>query len=260
MDACSHLPLLASDDSHRAVHCNITLSLRRPEPLLLRIEGDELCQGLDQPDPEVISSISDYEEGMRTIMKHRNHSREAAHILCYLRRLSKVRGLETSALHSIFDSKDDNYLLEHLENRIARLLLSIQGEIQNPATDILHFFCLSANIYIYAVLREIPLTVPYFSIMATRLHMAAMSIDFDGMSEAILRKALWMFLIGRLATHDRPEQQWFEETFRYVLNVCGLDHHDMVRVVFRQLLWPLESKGLGSWRQIIDSMGVLKDV
>ena len=255
--AYSNLRLRASDESQRAALCNTTLSLRFPKSLLLRIEGDELCQGLDRPDPEVVSSISDYETVMRGVMKNRSLSSEAANILCYLRRLSKIRNEDASPLHPITRSKGDNYLLEHVENRIARLLLNIQVEIQNPAAHMLHFFCLSANIYIYAVLREIPLKAPYFSIMVTRLHEAAVRINFEELSEPTLKKALWMFLVGRLAAHERPERQWFDEHLLQVVKFCGLDKEDAVRTVVHQLLWPMRSKELGSWRQIIDGMGIL---
>jgi hypothetical protein len=258
--ACSNLRLHASDENQRAALCNTTLSLRFPKPLLLRIAGDELCQGLDRPDPEVVSSISDYETVMRSVMKNKSLGSEAAHILCYLRRLSKIRNEDTSPLHPISGTKGHNYPLEHFENRTARLLLNIQAEIQNPAAHMLHFFCLSANIYIYAVLREIPLKAPYLSIMVMRLHDAAVRVNFEELSEPTLRKALWMFLVGRLAAHERPEHQWFDEHLLQVVKFCGLDKEGAVRTVVRQLLWPMKSKVLGSWRQFIKEMGILENM
>jgi hypothetical protein len=146
-------------------------------------------------------------------------------------------------LHPISVTKGHNYLLEHVENRTATLLLNIQAEIQNPAAHMLHFFCLSANIYIYAVLREIPLKAPYFSIMVMRLHDAAVRVNFEELSEPTLRKALWMFLVGRLAAHERPEHQWFDEHLLQVVKFCRLDKEDAVRTVVRQLLWPNEKQG-----------------
>lgn len=56
------------------------------------------------------------------------------------------------------------------------------------------------------------------------------------------------------AAHERPEH------LLQVVKFCGLDKEDAVRTVVRQLLWPMKSKVLGSWRQIIKEMGILENM
>lgn len=225
-----------------------------PKPFLLRIDGDEICRGLDLPDTEVVSALQDHEAVMQAIIQNQYLSRESTAIFCYLRRLSKFHDecAASGEATEVFE------LLEHVENQTARLLLAVSEDLDNPICRILILFGLAANIYIYAVLRGIPLRVQYYSVMAARLWRATQNVNFEALGAVFAKKSLWILFVGRLAANRRPEQKLFERRLSEVGRFCGLDGGDTRRFVFRQMLWPRMKNETENWADIVISMKIME--
>lgn len=188
-------------------------------------------------------------------------SREAVIIFCYLRRLSKIwNEIAEPTSHTKSTAGEAFDFLEHVESRTARLLISAHTCSENHPRWTIVSFCLAANIYIYAVLREIPLNVPYFAGLVTRLRDATQKMDIAALEESLVKKMLWVFFMGRLVAQARPEQEWFEQKLRDAAGSCGLDGVDTIKLVFRQMLWPRRGRGRAGWPSTVRSMGIMAEL
>jgi hypothetical protein len=175
-----------------------------PKPFLLRIESDEICQGLDVPDTEVTSVLQTHEDSLQRITRNKDLIREMTAIFCYLRRLSKFLDSCTQSTPNP-EQVDLAEFLENVETRTIRLLHTLDVDFGHPFRWLMISFGLAANIYIHAILREIPLTVPYYAVFAIRLWDAVQNIDFAALDSNVVKKMLWIVFVGRLAAHGRPE-------------------------------------------------------
>ena len=200
-----------------------------------------MCQGHDLPNPKVVSGLDAHIESLEKITLNSHLSQEVTGIFCYIRRLSLLWDSSTNEK----PTANAYGLLEHAENRNARLLLRLETDSETPFRTVVVSFCLATNIYLYAVIREIPLTVPYYTKLVTKLWAAVKEVNFAALGDSFARKLLWILYVGRMASRGRVEQQFFEHKLSDVANYCGLDAGDTRRLVFRQVLWPRKGDGSG---------------
>jgi hypothetical protein len=235
------------------------LSERIPKPLLLLIDGHDICRASDYPDQEVVSILRSYEFTLRGFLQNSIMSRKITTIFCYLRRLSKTDiPIVAAPRNGVRTADDDNYqFLEYVENRIIALFLTAQTASRNPRRPIIVSFCLASYIYLYAVIRNIPLMVPYYACFITRLQTALQEINFAVLDHSVIKNLLWIPFVGRLAAHGRSEQNWFEQVLRELTRSCGLSGMATMDLVFGQLLWPKSHSQHGDWTSTVKSMGLL---
>ncbi|RDW63583.1 hypothetical protein BP6252_11128 [Coleophoma cylindrospora] len=231
--------------------CQSVLSQRIPQPLLLNIYGDEICQGPDFPDPIVIKTIPYMTIELLSLTKSRQLSQDAADIFCYLRRLSRVKDL-AHFMPGFGDGYKDHFL-DWAEYHTSRLLLGSQVNTRHSFRWMIHAFSLAANIYIYAVLREISRSAPYFRILAKRMKETLEQADPRELQADTSGKRIWILFVGRLAANGGPEDSWFGTAIARIMEQRGLDTRHAIDLVMAESLWPRVYRGM-KWVDIIKLM------
>ncbi|KAJ8103444.1 fungal-specific transcription factor domain-containing protein [Lipomyces tetrasporus] len=134
------------------------------------------------------------------------------------------------------------------EQAIARLLYASSQIDQDDAYGSLaRSFGLASTIYLYTVLREIPVGLFIIGNLVGRLK-TALDVDFVYGLPQWANKLLWILVVGSLAAIGRPEQSWFIGRLSAWCGICSTGIEDAVDIVVKESCWPV-AKSAMHWNQ-----------
>ncbi|KAJ8103690.1 hypothetical protein POJ06DRAFT_284672 [Lipomyces tetrasporus] len=97
---------------------------------------------------------------------------------------------------------------------------------------------LASTIYLYIVLREIPLSCFIIGKVVTKLKTALEFDDFAGVLPQWAHKLLWVLVVGGIAALGRPEQSWFVARLSAWCGKFTKGIEEAVQIALKESCWP----------------------
>ncbi|KAK9328606.1 hypothetical protein V1520DRAFT_207338 [Lipomyces starkeyi] len=139
--------------------------------------------------------------------------------------------------------------MDFAEQAIAQLLVdSTAADYDDSNGSLARSFGLASTIYLYIVLREIPLS---FFIIGQLVNNLKAALEFDVFASVLpqwANKLFWVLVVGGLAALGCPEQSWFVARLSAWCGNFTQSIDEAVQIVLKESCWPEMDTGI-KWKQ-----------